>query len=110
MRLSLVGSTGWFGSTYSSRLPLPLVSRMRAVHPCDGTYTVKKIFVIIAALVALTTVASAQSREVDPNCSSKPNVEPFILRSSNKLEVWSRTLIPIRRVSDSSGIPESLAK
>src|SRR5436190_10778289 len=34
-RLSLVGSTGWFGSTYSSRLPLPLVSRMSAVQPCD---------------------------------------------------------------------------
>src|SRR5215470_1974741 len=37
MRLSLVGSTGWLGSTYSSRLPLPLVSRMSAVHPCDFT-------------------------------------------------------------------------
>ena len=24
-----------FGSTYSSRLPLPLVSRMNAVQPCD---------------------------------------------------------------------------
>src|ERR1700730_16280291 len=36
MRLSLVGSTGWFGSTYSSsRLPLPLVSRMSADQPCD---------------------------------------------------------------------------
>src|SRR5919108_2326478 len=37
MRLSLVGSTGWSGSTYSSRLPLPLVSRMSAVQPCDLT-------------------------------------------------------------------------
>src|SRR6267142_2746590 len=35
MRLSFVGSTGWFGSTYSSRLPLPLVSRTSAVQPCD---------------------------------------------------------------------------
>src|ERR1700682_3685341 len=36
MRLSLAGSTAWFGSTYpSSRLPLPLVSRMRADQPCD---------------------------------------------------------------------------
>src|SRR5215467_3932620 len=34
-RLSLAGSTGSFGSTYSSRLPLPFVSRMSAVHPCD---------------------------------------------------------------------------
>src|SRR5918992_2477593 len=35
MRLSFVGSTGWFGSTYSPRLPSPFVSRMGAVHPCD---------------------------------------------------------------------------
>src|SRR5438876_9368075 len=35
MRLSLAGSTGWFGSTYSSRLPLPLVSSTSAVQPCD---------------------------------------------------------------------------
>ena len=35
MRLSLVGSTGWFGSTHSSRLPLPLVSRTIGVQPCD---------------------------------------------------------------------------
>src|ERR1041385_4580942 len=35
MRLSFAGSTGWFGSTYSSRLPLPFVSSTSAVHPCD---------------------------------------------------------------------------
>src|ERR1700716_3865979 len=35
MRLSLAGSSGWLGSTYASRLPLPLVSRMSAVQPCD---------------------------------------------------------------------------
>src|SRR5215468_3827149 len=37
MRRSLVGSSGWFGSVYSSRLPLPLVSRMNGVQPCDFT-------------------------------------------------------------------------
>src|SRR6266480_7343109 len=37
MRLSLVGSTGCSGSTYSSRFPLPLVSRMSAVQPWDFT-------------------------------------------------------------------------
>ena len=31
------GSTGWSGSTYSSRRPLPLVSRTSAVHPWDFT-------------------------------------------------------------------------
>src|SRR6516162_8005198 len=35
MRRSLLGSNGWFGSVYSSRLPLPLVSRMNGVQPCD---------------------------------------------------------------------------
>src|SRR5438477_11145515 len=35
MRLSLAGSTGWFGCTYSPRLPSPLVSRMNGVQPCD---------------------------------------------------------------------------
>ena len=37
MRLSFVGSSGWFGSTYASRLPLPFVSRINGVHPCDFT-------------------------------------------------------------------------
>src|SRR5258708_1354947 len=35
MRLSFLGSSGWFASTYSSRLPLPLVSRISGVQPCD---------------------------------------------------------------------------
>src|SRR5687768_10190766 len=34
MRLSLPGSTGAFGSTYSSRRPFPLMSMINAVHPC----------------------------------------------------------------------------
>src|SRR5688572_16316430 len=33
-RLSFAGSTGAFGSTYSSRRPFPLMSRISAVHPC----------------------------------------------------------------------------
>src|SRR4030081_3457403 len=35
MRLSLVGSIGWSGSTYASCLPLPLVSRINGAQPCD---------------------------------------------------------------------------
>src|SRR5687767_11717882 len=34
MRLSLAGSVGAFGSTYSSRRPFPLMSMISAVHPC----------------------------------------------------------------------------
>src|SRR5688572_18180500 len=34
-RLSLAGSAGALTSTHSSRLPLPLVSRMNGVHPCE---------------------------------------------------------------------------
>src|SRR3954470_19089929 len=34
MRLSFFGSSGSFGSTYSSRLPLPLVSTTIGVQPC----------------------------------------------------------------------------
>src|SRR5262247_2264159 len=34
-RLSFVGSTGSLGSTHSSRLPLPLVSRTNGVQPWD---------------------------------------------------------------------------
>src|SRR5580700_9063547 len=47
MRLSLEGSTGWSGSTYASRLPLPLVSRMSAVQPCDfaSSWVSSNIFV-----------------------------------------------------------------
>src|SRR5882672_147230 len=33
-RLSFFGSSGWLGSTYSSRRPLALVSRMNGVQPC----------------------------------------------------------------------------
>jgi hypothetical protein len=32
----LVGSTGWFGSTKASRLPLPLVSMTIGVQPCEA--------------------------------------------------------------------------
>src|SRR5439155_17259995 len=35
MRLSFVGSIGSLGSTYASRLPLPLTSRISAVQPWD---------------------------------------------------------------------------
>src|SRR5579863_1810306 len=35
MRMSLLGSMGWPGSVYSSRLPLPLVSRTKGVQPED---------------------------------------------------------------------------
>src|SRR5687767_3925725 len=34
MRLSLLGSTSAFGSTYSSRRPFPLMSMISGVHPC----------------------------------------------------------------------------
>ena len=34
IRLSLAGSIAWLGSTYSSRLPLPLVSRTNGDQPC----------------------------------------------------------------------------
>src|SRR5438552_14325590 len=35
MLLSFVGSTGCLGYTYASRFPLPLVSRISAVQPCE---------------------------------------------------------------------------
>src|ERR1700688_1527305 len=35
MRLSFLGSRGWWASAYSSRLPLPLVSMISGVQPCD---------------------------------------------------------------------------
>ena len=36
MRLSFAGSSGWFGSTWSSRRPLPLVSITIGVQPCEA--------------------------------------------------------------------------
>src|SRR5882757_11212076 len=35
IRLSLAGSSGSFGPTQASRLPLPLVSMISGVQPCD---------------------------------------------------------------------------
>src|SRR3989442_6107286 len=34
-RLSLLGSSGWLGSTQASCLPLLLVSRINGAQPCD---------------------------------------------------------------------------
>src|SRR5437588_2374589 len=49
MRLSFCASTGWFGSTKSSRLPLPLVSRTNALQPCDAAASlVAKTFLVLS--------------------------------------------------------------
>src|SRR5688572_719681 len=57
MRLSFVGSTGSFGSTHSSRLPLPLVSRMNGVQPCD--FTSSPVSSNILRLIQPTTLLAA---------------------------------------------------
>src|SRR2546426_2417739 len=46
-RLSFVGSIGWLASTYASRLPLPLVSRMSGVHPCDFTSSPVRSYIFV---------------------------------------------------------------
>src|SRR5262245_20631658 len=48
MRLSFLGSTGSFGPTNSSRLPLPLVSTTTGVQPCDlaESPVSKKVFIL----------------------------------------------------------------
>src|SRR2546425_12538203 len=53
-RLSLVGSSGWLGSTQASRLPLPLVSTTRGVQPCDvpASRVSQNIFVLIQPTMA----------------------------------------------------------
>src|SRR5437899_11149126 len=54
MRLSLVGSSGWLGSVYASRLPLPLVSTMRGVQPWDfpASRVSQNIFVLTQPTMA----------------------------------------------------------
>src|SRR6266571_8582530 len=54
IRLSLVGSSGWLGSTWASRLPLPLVSTTSAVQPCDfpASRVSQNIFVLIQPTMA----------------------------------------------------------
>src|SRR5436190_11040924 len=74
MRLSLVGSTGWFGCTYSPRLPSPLVSRMNGVQPCDFTSSPVSsyIFMLIqpaAPLCAPPALAHSVLLASKPNCT-----------------------------------------
>src|SRR5712691_882345 len=72
-RLSLVGSTGALGSTYSSRLPLPLVSTMNGVQPCD---------------LASSPVSSSIFRFSQPTTPAPPtplDVHTVLLASSAKI-------------------------
>src|SRR5271170_7723076 len=74
MRLSLVGSTGWLGSTNSSRLPLPLVSRTNGVQPCDfiSSPVSSSIFVFTQPSTAAPTppeLAHSVRLASKPNCT-----------------------------------------
>src|SRR6516225_2318392 len=72
MRLSLVGSTGWLGCTYSSRLPLPLVSRMNGVQPWD--FTSSPVSSSILVLTQPSTSAPAPPELAHSvRLASKPN-------------------------------------
>ena len=79
MRLSFAGSTGWFGSTHSSRLPLPLVSMTIGVQPCD--------FGLVAGLLELLGVEPAEhaARPGRPR-----SVHSVLLASSAKIEMVRR--------------------
>ena len=78
MRLSLAGSTGWFGSTYSSRLPLPLVSRMNGVQPCDF------------ASSPVSSNIFALSQPTTPLCGPPALVHSVLLASSRELQMVGR--------------------
>src|SRR5882672_1610684 len=69
MRLSLVGSTGWAGSTYASRFPLPLVSRTNGVHPCD--FAMSPVWSYIFVLIQPRTSPPPLNQTV--SLASKPN-------------------------------------
>src|SRR5579863_3136973 len=45
--MSLVGSIGWPGSVYSSRFPLPLVSRTNGVQPCDFSASCVSSYILV---------------------------------------------------------------
>src|SRR5438132_1205240 len=47
MRLSFFGSTGSLGPTYSSRLPLPLVSMTSGVQPCERTSSPVSRYILV---------------------------------------------------------------
>src|SRR5215213_3321915 len=47
IRLSLFGSSGWLASTYSSRLPLPLVSMISGVQPWDFTSSPVSSYILV---------------------------------------------------------------
>src|SRR3954452_6707918 len=66
MRLSLLGSTGWLGSTYpSSRLPLPLVSRMNGDQPCEAASSpVSKNFLVLSQPTTGARAPPAENQSV----------------------------------------------
>ena len=84
MRLSFVGSTGAFGSTHSSRLPLPLVSRMNGVQPCARS----------SSPVSSNTLRLNQPMTWLP---ASPLVHSVLFASSAKTRwcVWKHVLISV---------------
>src|SRR5262249_47842791 len=76
MRLSLVGSSGCWGSTHSSRLPLPLVSRTNGVQPCDLTSS------------PVSSYISRFNQPSTPGPTTPALVHNVLLASEAKLRWW----------------------
>src|SRR5664279_3584748 len=81
--MSLLGSSGWPGSVYSSRLPLPLVSTMSEVHPCD----------FAASPVSKNILVLSQPTGLSP---APPDVHSVSLASSAKFRCWVPKQVSIK--------------
>src|SRR5580765_5500199 len=97
MRLSLVGSTGWFGCTYSPRLPSPLVSRMNGVQPCafSSSPVSSNIFVLTqpsTSAPAPPGLAQSVRLASKPNCTwwvgKQVLTVPNFLLSGSYMMTW----------------------
>src|SRR6202142_172083 len=84
MRVSLVGSIGWPGSFHSAeRLPLPTVSTMNGVQPCD--FTASCVCQNSLVLIQPTTAACGTGAPPRPVLLLSHSV---LLASSAKFRWW----------------------
>src|SRR5262245_30361740 len=111
MRLSLVGSSGWLGSVYASRLPLPLVSTTSGVQPCDfpASRVSQNILVLTQPTMASSFWRLLLSHSVLPASSAKFRwcVPKHVSMNANCLLRGSYTVTCLECCTNPSGVAVS---
>ena len=109
--MSLAGSSAWLGSTYASRLPLPLVSTTSGVQPCDfpASRVSQNIFVLTQPTMASSFWRLLLSQSVWSASSPKFRwcVPKHVSMNANCLVLGSYTVTCREFCTNPSGVPVS---